>query len=97
MRLFAMNFRIGRTNRRSPVVRAAIIVFPLLVLGGAAQAGSVDFTFSVTNTIGNVPGTFTGEIFGLTDNATSAATSVLILSILAGMNNLVSPPIDTTL
>jgi PEP-CTERM motif len=57
----------------------------------------LNFYFSVTNTVGDVPGTFTGEIFGLTDNATSSASSVVIQSIPAGMNNLVSPPIDATL
>jgi len=78
-------------------VRATLSVLALLLGAGTANAGTLNFDFSVTNTIGTVSGTFTGEIFGLTDNATSAATSVLIESFPAGMNSLDSPPIDATL
>jgi hypothetical protein len=61
----------------------------------------LNFTFSVTG-IDNgggsiIGGTFTGEVFGLTVNSTSSASSVVIQSIPAGMNNLVSPPINATL
>jgi hypothetical protein len=96
MSLFAMSSRIG-ARRLLRVVRTTLAALPVVLLAGVAQAGTLNFDFSVTNTIGNVPGTFTGEIFGLTDNATSAASSVVILSIPSGMNNVVSPPIDATL
>jgi hypothetical protein len=46
----------------------------------ASQAGPVDFTFSYTGAvnIGSVAGTVTGEIFGLTEGATSSATNVIL-------------------
>jgi hypothetical protein len=47
----------------------------------ASHAGPLDFTFSFTGTAppGNVLGTVTGEIFGLTDNtANQAATNVVV-------------------
>jgi hypothetical protein len=55
---------------------SAVLISPL-----PAHAG-LNFTFSFTNdpTYGNTPGTVTGEIFGLTDNSTSAATNVVIYS-----------------
>ena len=59
----------------------------------SANAQSV-YSFSVTNTIGNVSGTFTGEIYGLLDNATSSASSVVIETIPDGMFNLEAVPID---
>jgi len=84
--------------RFSRVLRVALAALPLVLFGGVAKAGTLNFDFSVTNNpgTGNVPGTFTGEIFGLSDNAFSAASSVVIQSIPTGMNNLVSPPIDAT-
>ena len=61
-------------------------------LSGEAQA--LDFNFSVTNdpTWGNVSGTFTGEVFGLVDNATSSATSVEIFTWPAGLIPLANQP-----
>jgi hypothetical protein len=48
----------------------------------AASAGTLDFTFSFTGTNyslpGNPSGTVTGEIVGLSDNATSSATAIYI-------------------
>lgn len=51
-----------------------------MVIAAAAPASANDFFFSFTNDVGNVAGTVTGEVFGLTDNATSAATSVQIFT-----------------
>jgi hypothetical protein len=55
---------------------SAVLISPI-----SAHAG-LNFTFSFTNdpSVGNTPGTVTGEIFGLTDNSTSAATNVVIFS-----------------
>lgn len=75
-----------------PLALAAFTLFP-----GTAQAGPFFFSFSNDNSgPGNVPGTVTGEIFGLVDNATSAATDILILSYPAGLviSGSYTPPID---
>jgi hypothetical protein len=45
----------------------------------ASHAGPLDFMFSFSNTVGNVNGTVTGEIFGLSDNASNQAASNVIL------------------
>jgi hypothetical protein len=60
----------------------------------AAQATLLDFTFSFTGTVppGNIAGTVTGEIFGLTEGATSAATNVIVTSFPAGLG-LPLPPL----
>jgi hypothetical protein len=59
----------------------------------ASQAVPLDFTFSFSNTVGNVAGTVTGEIFGLTDNATGPAQEVEVLTYPAGLGmNLGTPP-----
>jgi hypothetical protein len=59
----------------------------------ASQAGPVDFTFSYTGAvnIGSVAGTVTGEIFGLTEGATSSATNVILDGYPASLGAL-SPP-----
>jgi hypothetical protein len=46
----------------------------------AAQAGPLDFMFSFTGTVppGTVAAIVTGEIFGLTEGATSSATNVIV-------------------
>jgi hypothetical protein len=46
----------------------------------AVQADPLDFTFSFSNVNGSVPGTVTGEIFGLTDNASGPASMVELLT-----------------
>lgn len=56
-----------------------------------------DFSFSFTNTVGNVAGTVTGEILGLTNNSTGAAAKVIVESFPAGLNSVLgSAPIDVT-
>jgi hypothetical protein len=56
-----------------------------------------DFSFSFTNTVGNVAGTVTGEILGLTDNSTGPAAKVIVESFPAGLNSVLgSAPIDAT-
>jgi hypothetical protein len=58
----------------------------------ASHAGPLDFMFSFSNTVGNVNGTVTGEIFGLTDNATGPASNVVVDGYPAGLG-LPTPPI----
>jgi len=48
-----------------------------------AEAATLDFNFSFTN-VANGGGTVTGIVSGLTDNATSAATSLKVLTNTAG-------------
>src|SRR5271155_1268759 len=59
----------------------------------AAQATLLDFTFSFTGTVppGSVAGTVTGEIFGLTEGASSSATNVIVVSYPVGLEP-PSPP-----
>jgi hypothetical protein len=59
----------------------------------ASQADPLDFTFSFTGTVppGTFAGTVTGEIFGLTEGATSSATNVIVDSYPAGLQP-PSPP-----
>lgn len=71
----------------------------LTVLTLSSRSAKADnFTFSFSNTIGDVSGTVTGEIFGLTNNATGPATEVLITSFPAGLDSVLgSAPIDASL
>jgi len=62
-------------------------LFGLALLAMATPALAVDIQFSFTNTIGDVPGTVTGEIDGLVDNSTSAATAIWVNSYPAGLNS----------
>ena len=64
---------------------AAAAVAAALVASGPAHAG-LDFNFSFTgDATGFVLGTVTGEIFGLTDDATSVPTDLVITSAPAGL------------
>ncbi len=57
-----------------------VIAAGLLLLSSmSAQASTLDFNFSFTNTA-NTGGVVTGIVRGLTDNATSAATSVEVFT-----------------
>jgi len=75
----------------------ATAAFLACVVACAPAGAQLNFFFSVTNTVGNVGGTFTGELFGLTDNATSSATSVVIDSFPVGLNSLTPAPVTATL
>jgi hypothetical protein len=72
----------------------AVTTFPVT----PSRAVTVDFSFS--NTISTqpgfvaVPGTVTGEIEGLTDNATSAASAVIVESFPSVFSNFFSLPLD---
>jgi hypothetical protein len=53
---------------------------------------ALTFDFSFTNTApGVTPGTVTGEIVGLSDNATSAATAVIINSYPSALGTIPTP------
>ena len=62
----------------------SLTVIGLAFNSGAAKA--LDFTFSFSNVTGNTPGTVTGTIQGLNDNATSAATGVIIQTYPSGLS-----------
>lgn len=65
----------------------------------AASAVNFDFSFSDDGSLGpfDVPGTVTGEILGLTNNATSTATHVVIESVVnpEGESLGLATPLDT--
>jgi hypothetical protein len=56
-----------------------------LIISLPAHAG-LNFDFSFTDTVGNTSGTVTGEIIGLADNGTSAATDLVIDGYPAGLS-----------
>jgi hypothetical protein len=79
---------------RSLTVAASVAFGMLLFLGAPARADN--FTFSFINWEGNVNGTVTGEIIGLTNNTTGHA-QVIITSYPAGLESVFpSGPIDTS-
>lgn len=82
-----------RTGWISPALIATAAVFWTLVLSPAAQATPLNFTFTITNTVGKTPGTVTGQINGLVDNATSAAKAVYVLAYPTGLDGI---PSNTT-
>ena len=77
-----------------------LIVLGTVVTITAQAQSTLNFYFSFTGNpseYGQSSGTVTGEIFGLTDNATSSATDVVIDSFPSGINILgVSAPLDAT-
>ncbi|MDJ0649240.1 MAG: hypothetical protein QNJ60_11095 [Xenococcaceae cyanobacterium MO_188.B19] len=60
----------------------------IVCLSGVEAANALDFTFSFSNVTGSVPGTVTGTLGGLNDNATGAATSLELTSFPAGLGTL---------
>src|ERR1700679_90346 len=67
--------------RNSLFATAAVAV----ALATAPAHAGLNFDFSFGNVNGSIPGTVTGEIFGLTDNSTSAATDLVIDSYPVGL------------
>ena len=60
-----------------------------------ARADLLNFSFSFTNSLGNTAGTVTGEIEGLSDNSTGAASDVIIETAPASLGTLEGTlPID---
>jgi hypothetical protein len=73
----------------------ALALSGIVLSGTSAKAD--DFSFTITNTDGNLSGTVSGEILGLTDNTTGPAAQVLIESYPAAIASIVGPgPIDAT-
>lgn len=63
----------------------------------ATSASADNFTFSITNTVGDVSGTVTGQILGLAPTGFSSAVQVLITGYPAGLNSVFpAGPIDAT-
>jgi hypothetical protein len=59
---------------------------------GVARADNFTFSFSSDPTLSTVSGTVTGEIFGLPDNGTGAATDIVVTSYPAGLVSFGSYP-----
>ena len=69
------------------LIKIAAIAAMSLSAVSAQAAVLVTFSFSNDPEYGNVPGTVTGTIAGLSDNATGAATGITLTSYPAGLNN----------
>ena len=64
----------------------------IVLFGTYAMADN--FYFSFTNTWGTVNGTVTGEIVGLTNNATGPASQVIIMTYPSGLSPFEAAPFD---
>ena len=89
--------RISTRIRLVKLVSTPFALAALTLMLSASSAKADDFTFSFGNTVGDVSGTVTGEIIGLTNNSTSSATEVLITSYPVGLNSIFGNPIDASL
>ena len=76
-------------------LRVAVAAIALFAASAASSQATLVFNFSFSNTIGNVNGTVTGRILGLSDNSTGAASQVLIDTFPVGLVNVAgAPPIN---
>ena len=57
-------------------VLIAFTVVMAILVPKSSYGATLSFDFSFTNTLGVTSGTVTGQIYGLSDNATSAARSI---------------------
>ncbi len=64
---------------RTAIAAAAAVAIALIAAGQPAFADPLDFDFTFTGNA-SFPGTVSGEIEGLTNNATSAATALFVTS-----------------
>jgi hypothetical protein len=72
-----------------------VSVAAMMAVSPAARAMNFDFSFSNNPAEGgNVAGTVYGEIFGLTNNATSLPTDVVVYSYPAGITPIPPAPLD---
>ena len=91
---------MNRISTRIGLAKLAAAPFALAAVAlmlSTSTARADDFTFSFSNTVGDVSGTVTGEIIGLTNNSTSSATEVLITSYPAGLDSIFSNPVNASL
>jgi len=77
---------------RTAIAAAAAVMLALIAVGQPAFADPLDFDFTFTGDA-VFPGTVSGEIEGLTNNATSAATAVFVTS--ATIPSPISPTYNT--
>jgi len=89
--------RISTRIRLVKLVATPFALAALTLMLSASSARADDFTFSFSNTVGDVSGTVTGEIIGLTNNSTSSATEVLITSYPVGLDSIFSNPVNASL
>ena len=89
--------RISTRYGLAKLVAAPLALAAVALILSTSTARADDFTFSFSNTVGDVSGTVTGEIIGLTNNSTSSASEVLITSYPAGLNSIFGNPIDASL
>jgi hypothetical protein len=86
---------------RSIAVLAASLAVCLLT-AAPSSAEPMNFYFSFSNSTANgcgncnIPGTVTGEIFGLENNSTTAATNVEVFSYPGGILNVPSAPFSVS-
>lgn len=86
----------------SLICQTTTLVALAFLAGAPAAHAQLNFNFTITGDTTQYPvaGTLTGEIFGLTDNTTSSASSVLLLSFPSALNTGVlfpmSAPVDIT-
>jgi hypothetical protein len=79
------------------LLKSAAVAVTLGAMSLAAHADLV-FEWSFTNVIGNVAGTVSGKIYGLSDNATGAASKVTIDSYPSALDSVYAAgEIDTSL
>ena len=71
-----------------------LLIGVLVPMAIVTPAHALNFLFSFSNVTGNVPGVVSGKIYGLTDNATSFPTDVVVTAYPAGINGLAPAPLD---
>jgi hypothetical protein len=72
--------------------KLANYAFASALMVASSPSSALDFAFSFTNSIGNTAGTVTGVVTGLLNNATTAATDVMITSYPSAMTGLPPAP-----
>jgi PEP-CTERM motif len=93
------NNMLLKNNKWGLAVNAKFLVFfgaaALIALSSSAHAVNFDFSFcNNTSDGGTVAGCVKGEIFGLTNNATSSASNVEVLSYPSGITPLPAAPFN---
>lgn len=80
-------------NLKTLIVSAALGTAAMLAQSPDAHASTLNFYYSFTDTVGNVSGTVSGEVYGLLDNSVGyASTNVTVTSYPAGLTGLPPAP-----